>query len=117
MKSTNAGESWDTTYSNVYGITEMQFINANTGFGVCKYFYFIKTTNGGTNWIVTQPFNTWFFAQNWALHFIDENTGFAGGSRVFKTTNGGESWDSVIFGNNLYYYAESISFINNSTGL
>lgn len=112
LKSTNTGLSWDTTYTNVYGITELQFINANTGFGVCKYLSFIKTTDGGANWIATQPFGS----QNWALHFIDENTGFAGGMRVYKTTNGGTSWDSVTFGYNLHYYAESINFINNSTG-
>ena len=47
-KTTNTGLTWDTLYTNLYGITRLKFINANTGFGICKYNAFFKTTNGGT---------------------------------------------------------------------
>src|SRR4030095_10169488 len=85
-----AGSSWDTSYPNVYGLTRLKFINEQTGFGICKYTYFIKTINGGQDWLVTSPCG----AQNWAMDFIDENSGFVGsdGGRLYKPTDGGSSW-------------------------
>ncbi|RPI12471.1 MAG: T9SS C-terminal target domain-containing protein [Ignavibacteriae bacterium] len=111
LKTTNTGLTFDTTYANVYGITKLKFVNANTGFGVCKYGSFIKTTNGGSNWIFVSNTNG---AQNWSLDFINENTGFTGGGKLKKTTNGGLNWLSVPGMDSLY--SSDIQFLNSNTG-
>lgn len=108
LKTTNTGLSFDTQYTNSYGITRLKFINENTGFGVCKYNFFLKTTNGGVNWKQTSPFS----AQNWALDFINESTGFVGGAGIYKTTDGGDTWETTTgFGDPV-----DIQFVNNQTG-
>lgn len=111
LKTTTTGLTWDTLYTNLYAPTRLEFINAQTGFGVCKYNYFFKTTNGGQNWYVNNSLN---FGQNWSMDFIDENTGFAGGTKTWKTTNGGLNWDSISFGQS--YYSADIQFVNSTTG-
>ncbi len=108
FKTSNLGLTWDTLKINVSGITRLDFINASTGFGVCKYQYFFKTTNGGINWIIYDNLN---YGQNWALDFIDENTGFAGGIKTYKTTNGGINWDPGVGSS-----PADIQFINSTTG-
>jgi photosystem II stability/assembly factor-like uncharacterized protein len=111
FKTTNTGLTWDTLYTDLYGITRIDFVNSMTGFGVCKYNYFFKTTNGGLNWDIDTIRGP---GQNWALDFIDENTGYAGGNKNYRTTNGGISWDSISFGFTLY--SLDYQFLNGNTG-
>jgi len=111
LKTTNTGLTWDTLYVELPSITRLDFINANTGFGVCKYGTFFKTTNGGQNWIID---NSIWSGQTWSMDFIDENTGFAGGNQTRKTTNGGTNWEAINFGQ--YYYSSDIQFVNHNTG-
>jgi photosystem II stability/assembly factor-like uncharacterized protein len=111
FKTTNTGLTWDTLYLNEYAITRLEFLNANTGFGVCKYSTFFKTTNAGLNWIIYNNLN---YEESWALDFINENVGYVGGSHVHKTTNGGISWDTLTFG--LEFGTSDIQFVNLNTG-
>ncbi len=111
LKTTNTGLSWDTLYTGLDVITRLDFINSNTGFGVCKNSSFFKTTNGGNDWIID---HTFWPGQTWSLDFIDENTGYAGGNQTRKTTNGGLNWVAVDFGQ--YYYSSDIQFVNHNTG-
>lgn len=111
FKTTNTGATWDTLNNGLYGITRMDFINANTGFGVCKYFYFFKTTDGGLTWYVNNRLN---INQNWAIDFVSENTGYIGGGVTWKTTNGGLNWDTITFG--FRFGSTDIQFINQNTG-
>ncbi len=108
FKTTNAGETWDSSNTGTGGITKIDFLNSSTGFGVCKYNAFIKTTNGGLNWTIYNNLNN---GQNWALDFINENTGFAGGTKTYKTTNGGINWDTGVG-----TAPADIQFINQTTG-
>jgi photosystem II stability/assembly factor-like uncharacterized protein len=110
FKTTNTGLSWDTLYTNLYAINRLEFINQNTGFGVCKYNTFFKTTNGGMNWIIYNNLN---YSQNWSMDFIDENTGYAG-YKTAKTTNGGINWDTISLG--FDFVAYDIQFLNHNTG-
>src|SRR4030095_3024276 len=113
FKTSDSGISWDTTYANVDDVTRLEFINAQTGFGICKYFTFFKTTNGGVNWAVTSPFGGF----NYAMDFIDENTGFVCGSggKLDKTTNGGVTW-TRYFPLPYDYDAKDMQFVNYNTG-
>jgi photosystem II stability/assembly factor-like uncharacterized protein len=105
LKSFNNGELWENANLSYIPFNVNLFhiycINENKVF-VCgndeQTSYLYKTTNSGESWLIVhnQPngkFN--------ALHFIDENTGYLTGNPVYgrwsiwKTTNGGNSWDSA----------------------
>lgn len=86
-------------------LSYIEMIDGNTGF-ICKPF--LKTTDGGANWItLTTPVFT-------SIEMIDANTGYALNDVVYKTINGGYNWSTVTPpGSPLYWYA---SFINAQTG-
>lgn len=109
-KTTNDGFSWDSIVTQFQLVTDLQFLNENTGFGVCKYTVFFKTTNGGANWFINNNIG----GQNWSVNFIDENTGYVGGgNNLRKTTNGGITFDTIP--KSVVYYAWDVKFINRDT--
>lgn len=111
-KTANSGTTWDSFSTGFYGITRIDFVNAQTGFGVCKYQRFIKTTNGGVNWTHKDVLTN---SQNWALDFINDKTGYAGGSSVFhKTTDGGDTWISINLLDD--FDLNDLYFLNSKTG-
>jgi photosystem II stability/assembly factor-like uncharacterized protein len=83
-------------------IHDIYFVNANTGWAVGDT-AILKSTNGGVNWF-QQNFYYPGVTQFYAVRFINENTGFAGGGYVYdpnfyhfkqyllKTTNSGNNW-------------------------
>ncbi len=76
-------------------ITWIQFINTNTGFACGSSGVFLKTSNGGTNWI-NSVINTSNFKM---IQFLDAQTGFVSGdSGIVRTTNQGLNWISVYSG-------------------
>lgn len=105
FKTTNSGLSWVTLSADRYGLNRIQFLNENTGFGVCKYGSFFKTRDGGNSWYHV---DTLYNIESSALDFIDTNTGMIGGSNTYKTTNGGLSWARLNPG----YHIQDIKFIN-----
>jgi photosystem II stability/assembly factor-like uncharacterized protein len=124
LKTTNGGTNWvnkstllDLDVNNIF------FLNADTGFAVCCNSPLItsrilKTTNGGVNW-VSKFYNTRIRLSP-AIHFINSNTGFAGGwsigldSAVYKTTNGGENWITANVSG--VTGVDEFSFIDSNTG-
>ena len=95
FRTTNGGINWDSlkppfTHA-YYGIS---FPDYNTGYVVGIFGYSIqKTTNGGTNWFLISQFPGFSF---WDVNFINANTGVVVGSGVIlRTTNGGNSWDTL----------------------
>jgi len=84
-------------------ITDVYFINANTGWAVGDSII-IKSTNGGLNW-TRQDYNYLNIRTTLnTVRFINENTGYAAGGHhsgfydfyfqyIFKTTNGGAVWN------------------------
>lgn len=89
-KSTNNGANWSNIGSDIKS-NEIEFINPTTGISVGGTGQVHRTTNSGINWISTTTsfFNSYF----WSVEFINNITGFAGGSNsLIKTTNGGNNW-------------------------
>jgi photosystem II stability/assembly factor-like uncharacterized protein len=130
IRTTNGGTNWyaqhieeDTTEAFVC----VRFINSNTGFvgGIHNRIY--KTTNGGTNWVLKTTLLTNYCVDNFS--FLDANTGISVGRgisgssgsgynlrKILRTTNAGESWDSV---NSAFALRElyCVDFINGNLGL
>ncbi len=106
LSTTNTGLSW-TLMTNVlqdYGnFYKVQFIDEDTGFiiGVgydAPVYYggsFLKTTNGGENWVSQIP-----CGNTTDIFFTSANTGFVTGNNgiLMKTTNGGNNWSCDYFG-------------------
>jgi photosystem II stability/assembly factor-like uncharacterized protein len=68
-----------------------------------------KSTNSGVNWqLVHSPVNN---AGLSTFSFLNELTGFVSGSVSYKTTNGGNNWIQMPYGN-----FRAIEFFNEMTG-
>ena len=78
----------------------------------------LRSTNGGLNWTKLSPSPS-SNADFYCIEMLDNNTGFICGSRsaVYKTTNTGLNWDSIIIPNmpaNLVI--SKVDFVNSQTG-
>ncbi|MCX7832860.1 MAG: T9SS type A sorting domain-containing protein [Ignavibacteria bacterium] len=117
IKTTNGGINWMTYYVEpLIRLNRMEFINSNIGF-ICGdvsdsnmlislYGVIYKTTNGGLNWnkksfpYTASITDLCFFNANNGIAIGNTNIetyGFTLGTKIFKTTDGGENWDSVTF--------------------
>ncbi len=110
MKTTNGGIDWiDKPILNAC-LTDIFFVNENIGwaFGphdlICNPIM-QKTTDGGESWSELQE------ASGQSLYFIDNTVGwYVGGSKIYKTTNGGTSFTPYnTLANELFdiYFADS----------
>lgn len=109
-KTTNDGLNWSISSPGFSSVTALQFLNENTGFGVCKYNTFVKTTNGGLNWYK----NSTIGSQNFTVNFVDENTGYVGGGgKLRKTTDGGITFDTIP--RSIIYSAWDVKFLSRDT--
>ena len=101
-----------------------QMFNANTYYVIGYNGVFGKTTNGGTTWKFTAPgspsgglYGSYgYYMSLYDAHFFNMNTGIACGNygSLIRTTNAGESWDTISVGSTPTLY--DLHFINNNTG-
>jgi photosystem II stability/assembly factor-like uncharacterized protein len=92
LKTTNGGADWERLITGTHNeVFEIFFINTKTGYASARD-RFLKTTDRGKTWIIL---DTTTYRRN--IFFLNENTGFASGNtpagKLFKTTDGGKSWD------------------------
>jgi photosystem II stability/assembly factor-like uncharacterized protein len=122
LKTSDEGNSWTRTQVNLnVSLTDISFINLNTGF-VMSGDYIFKTTNGGNSWTTQFNFNPPNVYYG-SLYFINENTGWLShnsssgypycGGGIQKTTNGGINWTSQY---GIDGYVSTIKFFDNNTG-
>ena len=83
------------------------------------YSIILKTTNGGTNWILIQSYSYPFILFLGTIYFLNKDTGYCTGDSphgapILKTVNGGINWDTTIINNSNMLF--SIAFLNNNTG-
>jgi len=99
VKTTDRGISWSPSISywnNSDEFFDVHFPSIQTGYVVGLNFFNVKTTNNGDTWSIRSP----IVAQLNTVYFINNTTGFVGGyignntGEIFKTTNGGESWNN-----------------------
>ncbi|MBL8016386.1 MAG: T9SS type A sorting domain-containing protein [Ignavibacteria bacterium] len=123
FKTTNAGEQWNTVYQDSALLTKMYFLDSQTGWAAGSFGVILKTTNAGNNWIRTRHVS---LSPTNGIFFQDENTGYIGKQTLYRTTNGGTNWTTVMsypasyiqfFGSTGYYLSNSgtTQFIAKST--
>ena len=100
-------------------LSNVDFVNNNTGYAAGDYGTLLKTTDGGAIW---NQISSGTGKDLLSLNFINENTGFVGGSRQLlrKTTDGGNSWQNLqlpVQGQwDTAYYVMDINFVTQNTG-
>jgi len=135
FKTTNSGINWTNIYQ-IFGnrfLINFNFPNTITGYCIIReeystatYYKILNTIDGGSNWSYIYTYSN---LPNF-ISFINENTGYSDGNEIhgfqgnfytyhilYKTTNSGLNWNSVlnytenIASNELY---ESIICTNNN---
>lgn len=128
IHTSNSGQNWTVQNTGLvtFPIDDIFFLNRRLGWAVVNdYFSFgtrtLRTTNGGANWQVSVfPDTTVFLA---AVYFLDSLNGFMGAftGQIYKSSNGGISWDSCHVDTNycpyLYLFPKvNFHFLNAQTG-
>lgn len=113
-KSTNGGLNWvkQTNLAYEKQRSEIDFINATTGWSPGQDGSVLKTTNGGENWIESFA----GFENLTGVDFLNANTGFLTTvtGKVLKTVNGGDNW--ALLEPSFFSYIKSVMFISDQTG-
>ncbi len=116
------GANWKWVHQKPQGNTLrwVKMFDANNYYAVGYYGTFMKTSNGGVNWLVYH--NCGGYSTNgvgkvlYSGWFFNQNTGLVCGASgwIARTTNGGLNWDSIGTGTTSALYG--LHFIDNSTG-
>lgn len=120
FKTVNGGQSWtlkssiNSTSSN---INKIYFVDANIGFISRGYMdEILKTTDAGETWKVNNDLTDEILT----FFFLDSQNGYSAGKYgvIFKTSNGGTTWDWLGFQNGRYESTDiySLYFIDSMTG-
>jgi len=77
------------SFLNNLMVNSVYFLNRNTGFATCSDGRILKTTNKGKNWLVNSSLTSEPLRK---IVFTGNNTGFAAGNVILKTTDSGQTW-------------------------
>lgn len=139
MKTKDGGKNWTTQCMGFSAIRDLYFVDENIGWIVTGGDIhdsadgaILKTTDGGLTWKdqlrdlwdyskITYPFRVFR-----AITFVDRNRGWATGSKwvndtlnvavIYKTTNGGETWNEIFSNSKRYSGITKVQFENLNTG-
>lgn len=115
LKTLDGGKSWNdispsSPQNKIY--VSIKFIDENNGWISNNYGEILRTTDGGFNWELKKSGNI----GGSRLSVIDPNTVYALSGKLYKTINGGETWDSMEVSIPKNYMASEMAFINVSNG-
>jgi photosystem II stability/assembly factor-like uncharacterized protein len=93
LKTTNAGASWSTLNSGTtVNLTALSFISNSTGYAAGNNGTVLRTTNGGGNWTPVPVTGSYYF---YDIKFKNELDGLMAGNKIYRTTDGGVTWNLV----------------------
>jgi len=124
----DGGKNWTQQTTNTKNkIMNLFFLDNNRGWAVSwdeqmtndfTGTYFLKTTNGGENWLLEQYREDNVFLNN--LFFLDTLKGFAGGypGKFLVTTDGGITWENAHIDSmpGAFFPPSNFKFFNNDYG-
>ncbi|HMQ69788.1 MAG TPA: YCF48-related protein [Ignavibacteria bacterium] len=112
--SENSGEDWSVKSGNKRSLRDCKFADQKTGIAVGEKGEFLKSTDGGSNWVKGNSFTTKFL--NTAF-LINENIYYAAGDSgaIFRTSDGGIHWSDQT--NYKKYDIQSIYFTDENNGM
>jgi photosystem II stability/assembly factor-like uncharacterized protein len=132
LRTTNGGKTWlGSRLFNRFGapqeaqLESITFLNENVGYTSGPKLnengdgLIYKSTDGGATWFDVTPNNV---SDLWGNYFIDENFGVVigggcGSSQYFwRTTNGGTSWESLIYNQPDSKMADAIIYSKDGLG-
>jgi len=136
IKTTNGGSNWQNVWDSIcYGNLDnlLKFTDDQNGWLFHKPqhwsgdFNLYNTSNSGNNWSLVTSLNSGNVDYYpYALDFTNNTTGFVAGHSVhfiwptipiygfvYRTTDGGQTWERSLFDNNFMY---DVEFVNASTG-
>ncbi|HBX49752.1 MAG TPA: hypothetical protein DEH02_01640 [Bacteroidales bacterium] len=122
IRTTDAGNTWESVYQNSSSsFNFVCFPTSQCGYAGGGYNSLIKTTDGGLTW--TSVYNNLpNYTSIQSAFFLSENYGYLLGSgKVYKTTNGGNSWNttnmSQIYGiQSMYFMSTLVGYIAGTNG-
>jgi len=99
-KTSNGGDDWIVQYISPQFtlIWDLEFINQNLGFGVGSdptFPILFKTTNSGNSWGIVSIDNVYAPIIR-TLFFLDALQGWVAGDAIYKTTDGGFTWNMLV---------------------
>ncbi|MBN8678543.1 MAG: T9SS type A sorting domain-containing protein [Chitinophagales bacterium] len=129
-KTTNGGQTWTEKYypgqisgSEVYFFNEIHFVTEQIGFVVGWDFLnadylILRTDNGGNGWTPYTYEQGFSIGECNDLDFPNPLTGYVAGDQglIFKTTNGGSSWQVSSTPGGSDNELVAIDFVNDQTG-
>ncbi len=124
LKTMDGGATWNSLNINTGGnLLSIKFTSSITGYVATNRGEIFKTIDGGQNWIlIKQVIEPSFTCSHVKLWFINSDTGFVVcdstnlEQRIFRTLNGGATWESQVPPGFSGYNPGSIMFLNDSIG-
>jgi len=97
----DGGTTWSqVANTSMFGLSEVYFVNDNTGYAVEDFGYW-KTTDGGDNWVLIQQFSGIDYRFRTLVlgeqHWLSVT--FGEGSELWETTDAGQNW-SMLYDRN-----------------
>ena len=86
----DGGATWTTQNPpSTYALKDIHFFDSDNGMAVAKYGLVLGTSNGGATWSVI---STIVDEDLEVLVMLNSTTGWATGSSIYRTDDGGQSW-------------------------
>lgn len=135
FRSLDSGENWELINLNslASGLIDVKFLTPTVGFisGTHseKGAVILKTTDGGTTWAQVYPapnattYPTRASDILWKLDFVNERVGYGSVysntdsvTKIVKTTDGGNTWQTIVADASKNWQLEAIGFLDENTG-